>query len=165
MHSNADPQRPYYYLAGPMTGIPAFNFPEFDRISGRLRDAGYNIISPAELDSPEARKKALASPDGAGNKEADSDWRDYLRRDVNIVMDENCLGVICINGWENSKGARLETYVAEAFGKPIGLFLEWDHVQFTVHVFDRTAALNDLTWIGPVQYLRPDGLVEAERVV
>lgn len=159
MHKNSNPSEPYYYVAGPMTGIPAFNFPEFDRISGVLRDAGFNIISPAELDSPEAREKALASPDGAGNKEADSDWRDYLRRDVNIVMDENCIGVICIDGWERSKGARLETYVAEAFGKPIGRFIDWG-THFDVIQIDRTAALEDLTFIGRVRHLGPEGLVE-----
>lgn len=118
------PDRPYFYLAGPMTGIPAFNFPLFDRAASSLRGRAYAIVSPAELDDPAERKKALASPDGHALVGDDS-WREFLRRDVDIVMAEGCVGVICLPNWEGSKGARLETYVAEAFGKEILRYEPW----------------------------------------
>ena len=44
-----------YYLAGPMTNIPQFNYPRFFELAKVLRAEGYTIISPAELDSPERR--------------------------------------------------------------------------------------------------------------
>jgi hypothetical protein len=37
------------YIAGPMRGIPEFNFPAFDA-AARGRAMGLEIISPAELD-------------------------------------------------------------------------------------------------------------------
>lgn len=106
---------PYYYLAGPMTGIPSFNIPEFDRIAQNLRNDFWHIVSPAELDDPEVRASSMASPDGAAETSG-SEWNTFLRRDVNIVMHPACMGVICIEGWEGSKGARLETFVAQEFG-------------------------------------------------
>jgi hypothetical protein len=36
-----------------MTGIAQFNFPAFDAAAAELRDQGYEIISPAELDDPQ----------------------------------------------------------------------------------------------------------------
>jgi hypothetical protein len=56
-----------WYLAGPMTGIPAFNFPAFDLAAADLRAQGIDIVSPAELDDPETRRLNMASPDGREN--------------------------------------------------------------------------------------------------
>lgn len=110
-----------YYLAGPMSGIPFFNFPKFHQITKELRDAGYNIISPAELDSPEIQAEAMQSKDGLINGAMPADvkdgkvggetWGQILARDVRIVADE-VDGVICMDGWEKSRGARLEVFVA-----------------------------------------------------
>lgn len=108
----------YFYLAGPMTGIPQYNFPAFDRAAAALRKKGYRIQSPAELDSPEERVRAMASADGSPG-DYGNNWRWPLRRDADIVMNDDCIGVICIEGWEASRGAKLETYIAEAFDKPI----------------------------------------------
>lgn len=110
-----------WYLAGPMTWIAQFNYPKFDRIAAELRAQGLEIRSPAELDDPETRKAALASPDGTPGSGAmnDETWGDFLKRDVKLIADE-VDGVIVMDGWHKSRGARLETFVAAMMcGKPV----------------------------------------------
>jgi hypothetical protein len=77
------------YLGGPMTNYPQFNFPAFDRAAQTLRDHGYTIVSPAELDDPETREAALASADGAPGSGSHSvqTWADFLARDVKKIAD------------------------------------------------------------------------------
>lgn len=114
-----------WYLAGPMTGIPHFNYPLFDSVAAELRASGYDITSPAEMDDPETRAEALASetgihPGGITNGET---WGDFLARDMKLIAD-TLGGIILLPGWERSKGARLETFVAIQCGYPIRFFRE-----------------------------------------
>jgi len=103
-----------WYLAGKMSGIPQFNFPLFDKVTTTLRERGWKVVSPAELDEPEVREQALASEYGDPQNERDQlhdmTWGDFLSRDVKIVADE-VGGVILLPGWEGSRGARLEAFV------------------------------------------------------
>lgn len=78
------------YLSGPMTNLPQFNVPLFDAIAASLREQGWDVISPAELDSEEVRAAALASPDGKvgeGGLVANETWGDMLSRDVKLLAD------------------------------------------------------------------------------
>lgn len=102
-----------------MTHIPHFNFPEFDRVATLLRERGNEVISPAELDDPEDRARAMASPDGNpiqytyGKTHAD-----FLARDLKIIADR-VDAIVCLDGWEKSRGARVETFIGFVYGKPI----------------------------------------------
>ena len=108
-----------WYLAGPMSGLPQFNFPLFDEAATTLRSHGFTIVSPAELDSEEVRSEALTYDDGNGVVErqlagafeiGNMTWGDALARDVKIVADE-CHGIILLPDWSTSRGARLEAFV------------------------------------------------------
>lgn len=102
-----------WYLAGPMSGIPQFNFPLFDRATAELRATGMTVVSPAELDDPAIREAALASPDGAHGDTAvilDMTWADFLARDVKLIADR-VHGIVLLPNWEQSRGARLEAFV------------------------------------------------------
>lgn len=103
------------YIAGPMTHIPKFNFPAFDDAAMRLRNAGFDVISPAELDDPVDRAAALASPDGSAldyGKGVKKTWGEFLARDVRLIADDGIEAIVVLPGWEKSRGARLETFVA-----------------------------------------------------
>jgi len=104
------------YLSGRMTGVPQFNLPAFDEAAETLRSRGFDVVSPAELDDPETRAAALASPDGAlGTGSANGEtWGDFLARDVKLLADDGIEAVCVLPGWEASRGARLETFVAKA---------------------------------------------------
>ena len=113
-----------WYLAGPMTGIPQFNIPQFDEAAELLRAAGFDIVSPAERDTYETRSSALKSKDGKHDHTlvtAES-YGDMLSRDMKIIADE-VGGLILLDGWESSTGARLEVYVALVLGKKFGKFV------------------------------------------
>ncbi len=114
------------YLAGPMTGIPQFNFPAFDEVARQLRSLGHEVVSPSELDTSDTRAWALASkngvPPGGVTPEGET-WGDILARDVKLVADSDIDAVVVLKGWERSRGALLETFVA---GSLLGLpVLSW----------------------------------------
>lgn len=92
------------YIAGPMTGLPDFNYPAFHAAAADLRAAGKDVVNPAELHGPE---------DSGG----DQSWEWYLR--AALVAMLGCDEIVLLPGWETSRGARLERYVAEALGMPV----------------------------------------------
>lgn len=105
------------YLAGPMSGIKAFNFPLFDEVAATLRARGYTIVSPAELDDPETRAAALASQNGKVIQ-CGKTWGDSLSRDLKVIVDE-VRGIVLLPGWEKSSGARLEAFLGVTLKYPI----------------------------------------------
>jgi hypothetical protein len=116
-----------WYLAGPMSFVPQFNVPLFDKTAASLRADGYTIISPAELDSDKMRRWALASPDGnpANVKEETGEtWGDVLSRDVRLVADQ-IGGIIFLPNWYQSRGAKLEAFVGLLTGKQ---FARWNRL-------------------------------------
>lgn len=92
------------YICGPMTGLPGNNYDEFDQWAQTLRAYGYEVANPAE--SPECPS-----------------WEHYMR--LSMVQLAQCEGVALLSGWEKSRGASLEVFVATQLGieiKPAG---EW----------------------------------------
>lgn len=125
-----------WYLAGPMSGIKSFNIPAFEEAATWLRTRALEdttIVSPAEMDrehSPEGYQLALASPDGDASalKSTLGTWGDVLARDVKRVADE-VDGIIFLDDWEQSRGARLEAFVGLLTGKKFGrLVYAYSHV-------------------------------------
>lgn len=97
------------YLAGPMRGIPEFNFPAFYAAAAVLRERGYEVWSPAENDVHE---------DGFDpTKDVAQPMRHYMKRDLPAVLNADFVAVL--PGWENSQGATLEVTVARACGLPV----------------------------------------------
>lgn len=93
----------YVYVSGPMTGIKNNNAPAFNAAARALRRLGYKVVNPAEYDS--ALGKGMS-------------WTDCLRRDLALICNK-CSVMALLPGWERSKGANLEVYVAEKLGMAI----------------------------------------------
>jgi hypothetical protein len=110
------------YIAGPMSGIPQFNIPTFDKAAQELRDLDYDVVTPAELDDPEFREWCLDSPDGDLSKvpaHLQRTWGDLLARDVKLIADGDIEVIYVLPGWQGSRGARLETVVGHLAGLPV----------------------------------------------
>ncbi|WP_082994533.1 DUF4406 domain-containing protein [Mycobacterium sp. 1245801.1] len=73
------------YIAGPMTGYADHNYPAFNAMAKRLRDAGLTVINPAEI-HPDTKHP----------------WDWYLRRDITELV--KCARVVFLNGWSRSRG-------------------------------------------------------------
>lgn len=113
-----------FYICGPMTGVPQFNIPTFDYVAATLRNQGYEVVSPAELDSPEMRAEALQSVDGkmpSDGKMAGETWGDVLARDVKLIHNE-IDAITVLPNWQKSRGARLECFVGLLCGKQFFIY-------------------------------------------
>lgn len=86
------------YVAGPMTGLPDFNYPAFNAEAERLRAIGYRVENPA-------------------NNPKQATWQEYMREAVAQLA--KCDMVVVLPGWENSRGALIENGLAVSLGIPV----------------------------------------------
>jgi hypothetical protein len=102
MRNNPQPKlsNPRIYLAGPMTGLPGFNYAAFNAEAKRLRALGYYVENPAENIHP-----------------VDQDWAGYMR--VALAQMLTCEAVALLPDWHLSRGACLENDIATQLGMPI----------------------------------------------
>lgn len=110
------------YIAGPMTGIPEFNFPLFHAVAADLRSKGHEVFSPAEhdikltggdfsKDYPTGDAKALEGNHGFSLRAA-------LAADTAFICNE-ADAIFMLPGWEKSNGAKAEHALAVALGHKI----------------------------------------------
>ncbi len=89
------------YVSGPMTGHADFNFPAFHAAAARLREAGWEVINPAE---------------NFGGR-TDLPRETYLRADVILVAQ--CEAIAMLPGWQESRGAKLEYLLTRELSLPV----------------------------------------------
>lgn len=94
------------YVSGPMKGLPEENGAMFDRVATDLREAGFQIVSPAEMDR-EPRRESWTR-------------EQRLAEDIRMIADsaEGIEGLVVLPGWRLSHGAVLEIRTAQALKKP-----------------------------------------------
>ena len=88
------------YIAGPMTGLKDLNFPAFHGMAALLRNAGHDVVNPAEI-----------------NPDTSMSWHACMRRDIAELV--TCDAIYLLDGWQDSKGATLEHHIAERLGLDI----------------------------------------------
>lgn len=85
------------YIAGPMTGLPDFNYPAFRAEAARLRGLGHHVENPADNPAP-----------------ACGSWQGYMR--LAIAQLVTCDTVFLLPGYTASRGAMLEAHIALSLG-------------------------------------------------
>lgn len=101
------------YIAGPMSGIPEWNYPAFHAAAKKLRDEGYTVYSPAENDIEEGMVDEAAQKDGNTALAIENgvfDYRKAYKWDLDKVLEGDA--IYMLPGWEMSPGARGEHAVA-----------------------------------------------------
>lgn len=88
------------YVAGPMTGLPQFNYPAFNAAAKMLRGFGYRTLNPVDA---EALNPTPGTP---------QPWDWYMRHALRMVLNADALALL--PGWEQSRGASLEVLVARS---------------------------------------------------
>lgn len=106
------------YLAGPMTSIPFFNAPTFDRVTAAFRSRGYTVFSPVEV------TRALCgadfferNPTGDPALAADFNLREAMAENLRFIC-QGADALALLPGWENSKGTAVEIAIAKLLGLP-----------------------------------------------
>lgn len=87
-------------LLGPMTGLPAFNYPAFNAAAAELRQAGHQVWNPAEPGLQPGRS-----------------WSWYMRQSLAALPYAEA--AVLLPGWQHSRGARLEVATALALDIPV----------------------------------------------
>lgn len=92
-----------YYISGPMTGIPEYNYPMSELVTKELRAKGYIIVTPTEVGN------ALEAEYGVERYALS--YPEYIKANVIALLD--CASIILLPGWRDSTGAKLELHIAQ----------------------------------------------------
>jgi hypothetical protein len=104
------------YIAGPMSGLPEFNFPAFFAAQAELEAQGWTVFNPANKEQEkELDAEAFKVGDAPKAIAAGFDFRECYLWDVTRVIESDA--IYMLPGWEQSPGARGEHAVAVAMKK------------------------------------------------
>lgn len=98
------------YVAGPMTGLPDFNYPAFYKAEEQLRAAGYEVENPA-------RNELKGRPEG------EPMWLSFMR--MSLVQISRVDGIALLPGWGDSEGAKLEAHIGQGLKLPVRYLGVW----------------------------------------
>lgn len=105
------------YLAGPMRGIPEFNFPAFYAAAAKLRSEGHTVFSPAERDNEkhgtDISKGNLNGSEAQAAAQHGFNLREALAADLDYIC-HHADAIAVLPGWEKSKGVAAELATARA---------------------------------------------------
>lgn len=101
------------YIAGPMSGLPANNYPAFNQAAEDLADVGFEPLNPVNVSKH-------------CNGSCKHDWQWYMRRTLTMMLTAD--RVALLPGWENSRGATIENDLALSIGIPVTTI---DHLLYT----------------------------------
>ena len=105
------------YIAGKMSGVENYNREKFKTAEDKLRDLGHDPFNPAALQT-------------AGQN--DLDWKGCMVRDIKVLVE--CDMMAMLDDWEDSKGARLEFYIAQQLGIPAVSILDMKKMNLIGHM-------------------------------
>lgn len=100
------------YVAGPMSGIPDFNFPAFNRAAYTLSREGWEVFNPADKEGETLSEESRVDGDPQKAQADGFNFRQVYTWDISKVIEADA--IYMLPGWEASPGARGEHAVAVA---------------------------------------------------
>ena len=116
------------YCAGPMRGLPNFNFQSFEDATQDLRGwYGWDVTSPHEHDMRTNRVNAAYVLDGTRKVYTsviladDFDYDTVIQEDLDLIEHE-CDCIVLLSGWSSSEGACTELDHAMSLDYPVWIY-------------------------------------------
>lgn len=98
----------HLYISGPMSAYKNYNRPLFNAVARALRDAGYEVTNPAEVDLGE-----------------DATWQDYIAHAKEQLPKCDAVAAIFADGYYRSDGCLIEQRLAAKHDIPIHYWVKW----------------------------------------
>lgn len=90
------------YIAGPMTGLARWNRPAFEEAARVLRAHGWTVESPVEIADAFGSQNTIVTTPGLLDTVIDEEFAQLATCDAICLLD----------GWEKSRGAKCELFIA-----------------------------------------------------
>lgn len=110
------------YISGCITGtdnpspeVVKERLAKFAKVADLLPYARALVVNPVEVSACSAEDSWCS---GAENDE--HDWACYMRFDIIALM--SCDRIVMLEGWQESRGARLELHIAEQLGMAVSFW-------------------------------------------
>lgn len=104
-------KKPKIYIAGPMRGLPDFNYPRFNACAATLREIGWHVVNPAEIGADYGTPEQINADPAL--------LAAVMAAELHAL--ETCDAIYLLDGWHKSEGARKELATAIAYGLKIYL--------------------------------------------
>jgi len=115
------------YISGPISGLQNGNFDKFDLAQKELEKQGYIVVNPHEINK-ELYQKWASKLDDISQSTQDEIWRDFMKSDIRHLTLCSC--VFVLDGWEDSRGSRIEIFLAQKLGMKV--YYCKDFSEFTI---------------------------------
>lgn len=120
------------YIAGPMTGLPQYNFVNFTKAKFMWQKLGHEVQTPFDANNRVWQKHFGKNFDpyhaicDYGNKVMLDCWKE----DINVLLWADVIALL--PEWEKSRGARIEVQTALLFNKYIHNAITLERVKIKV---------------------------------
>ena len=94
------------YLSGKITGLDKEVYTrQFERAETFYKTSGFDVINPVKIGEEILKQNPSAT------------WEDFMQKDLEAL--KTCTHIALLEGWEESKGAKMEKAEAEKMGVEI----------------------------------------------
>ena len=97
------------YISGPISGLPLETvYNNFTNVEAQLLEQGYEVVNPLN-----------------NGLSTNATWEEHMRADLRLLLD--CDAIYMLEGWEKSRGARIEYALAVDLKMDIQYQFKYSH--------------------------------------